>query len=127
MSKKSCCVPSLSAVQPLRFQSCVQDWRPIAGPLLLPSCELSLHGGQLGVNSPGCSKPVRNCGNAETNVPIRTLLIFPAGAVQCFSLHTAGERQREACTVLATLPLPRQIPLRQKKLFAIYFFLDNFK
>lgn len=79
---------------------------PSLGPLLLPSCELRLCGGQLGVNSPGCFKPVRNCGSAETNVPVPTLLIFPAGAVRCFSLHTAGERQREACTVLATTPPP---------------------
>lgn len=82
------------------------DRPPVAGLLLLPSCELRLCGGQLGVNSPGCSKAIQNCGNAETNVPVHTLLIFPAGAVRCFSLHTAGEQQREACTVLATTPPP---------------------
>lgn len=73
---------------------------------LVPSCELLLSGGQLGVNSPGNSKPVQNCGNAETNVPVHTLLIFPEEPAWCFSLHAAGEQQREACTVLAIAPPP---------------------
>lgn len=94
---------------------------------MVPSWELLLCGGQLGVNSPGSSKPIQNCGNAETNVPVHTLLIFPEEPARCFSLHAAGEQQREACTVLAVAPPPQQIAPRQKKLFAIYFFLDNFK
>jgi len=84
---------------------------------LFPSCGLSFCRGQLGVNFSGGSQAVQNCGSAETNVPAHTLLVFADEPAWCFSLHSAGWQQREACMVLTIAPPRPSRYFRDKRSF----------